>query len=125
MADRLGSAIGMLCVATLASTVTTAVLAFVVPDWPWWSLALLAAIAGVTVSSWNGLMLAEVAAVVPLARVAEATSGTTLLVFLGYIVGPVGFSLILDTAASYRAAFLAISLLTAAGAAVLFAAMRR
>jgi predicted MFS family arabinose efflux permease len=125
MADRLGSAIGMLCVATLASAVTTAVLGFVTPDWPWWSLALLAAIAGVTVSSWNGLMLAEVAAVVPLARVAEATSGTTLLVFLGYIVGPVGFALILDATASYRAAFLAISLLTVAGAVVLFAALRR
>jgi MFS family permease len=125
VADRLGSAIGMLCAATLASAGTTAVLAFVAPDWPWWSLALLAAIAGVTVSSWNGLMLAEVAAVVPLARVAEATSGTTLLVFIGYIVGPVGFAVILDASASYRAAFLAISLLTALGAAVLFAALRR
>jgi MFS family permease len=125
LADRLGSAVGMLCVATLASAVTTAALAVVAPDWPWWSLALIAAIAGITVSSWNGLMLAEVAAAVPLARVAEATSGTTLLVFLGYIVGPVGFALILDATASYRAAFLAISLLTVAGAAALIAAVRR
>ncbi len=125
MADRLGSATGMLCVAAVASAITTAAFGLVAPDWPWWSLALLAAIAGITVSSWNGLMLAEVAAAVPPARVAEATSGTTLLVFLGYIVGPVGFALILDATASYRSAFLAVSLLTAAGAAVLFAAMRR
>ncbi len=66
--------------------------------------ALLAAIAGVMVSSWNGLMLAEVAAAVLLPKVAEATAGTTLLVFLGYIIGPVGFALVLDATASYRAA---------------------
>ena len=69
-------------------------------------------------------MLAEVAAAVPFARVAEATSGTTLLVFLGYIVGPVGFSLILD-ATSYRSAFLFLSVLTAFGAAVLLRTPRR
>jgi hypothetical protein len=46
-------------------------------------------------------------------------------VFLGYIIGPVGFALVLDATASYRAAFLTISVVTATGAAVLFAAMRR
>ena len=69
-------------------------------------------------------MLAEVAAAVPFARVAEATSGTTLLVFLGYIIGPIGFSLILD-ATNYRSAFLFLSVLTAIGAAVLLTASRR
>ena len=60
----------------------------------------------------------------PFTRVAEATAGTTLLVFLGYIIGPIGFSLILD-ATSYRAAFLFLSVLTAIGAMVLLTASRR
>src|SRR5262249_44986495 len=77
MADRLGSAMGMLCVAAFSSALTTAAFAYMTPEWPWSALALLAAVSGITVSSWNGLMLAEVAAAVPLARVAEATSGTT------------------------------------------------
>jgi hypothetical protein len=45
-------------------------------------------------------------------------------VFLGYIVGPIGFSLILD-ATSYRAAFLFLSALTAFGAVVLLRTARR
>lgn len=125
MADRLGSAMGMLCVAAFSSALTSVAFAFMTPEWPWWSLALLAAIAGVTVSSWNGLMLAEVAAAVPLPKVAEATAGTTLLVFLGYIIGPVGFALVLDATGSYRAAFLTIAVVTAVSGAVLLAAVRR
>jgi MFS family permease len=124
LADRIGSATAMLVAAAISSAVTTAVYAHAAPDWPYWSLALLAAASGVTLSSWNGLMLAEVAAAVPFTRVAEATSGTTLLVFLGYIIGPIGFSLILD-ATSYRAAFLFLSVLTTFGAAVLLTASRR
>jgi len=125
MADRLGSAMGMLCVSAFSSALTTVAFACMTPEWPWWSLALLAAIAGVTVSSWNGLMLAEVAAAVPLTKVAEATSGTTLLVFLGYIIGPVGFALVLDTTASYSAAFLMIAAVTAISGAVLLSTLRR
>ena len=124
LADRLGSANAMLAAAALSSAITTAIFAFAAPGWPYWGLALLAAVSGVSISSWNGLMLAEVAANVPFARVAEATSGTTLLVFLGYIVGPVGFSLILD-ATSYRSAFLFLSVLTAFGAVVLLRTPRR
>ena len=118
LADRFGSANAMLVAAALSSAITTAIYAYAAPDWPYWWLALLAGVSGISISSWNGLMLAEVAAAVPFARVAEATSGTTLLVFLGYIVGPVGFSLILD-ATSYRSAFLFLSVLTAFGAVVL------
>jgi MFS family permease len=124
LADRIGSATAMLVACAVSSAVTTAIYAYAAPDWPYWWLVLLAAASGITISSWNGLMLAEVAAAVPFARVAEATSGTTLLVFLGYIVGPIGFSLLLD-ATSYRSAFLFLSVLTAFGAAVLLKAARR
>jgi MFS family permease len=119
VADRLGSATATLCIITILSCITTAAFAFVTPDWSFGSLALLAAISGVTISSWNGLMLAEIAAIVPSGWVAQATSGTTMLVFIGYVVGPTVFSLLLDLSGSYTLAFVTISAFTALGAMVL------
>ena len=119
VADRLGSANTTLAVTAVTSTLTTMAFALVTPAWSFGALATLSAICGITVSSWNGLMLAEIAAVVPLSRVAQATAGTTLLIFLGYIVGPLGFSVVLVASGSYAAAFLSLSALTAIGAVVL------
>ncbi|HMK79984.1 MAG TPA: MFS transporter [Xanthobacteraceae bacterium] len=119
LADRLGSATTTLVATAITSTLTTIAFALVTPAWSFAALATLSAICGITVSSWNGLMLAEIAAAVPLARVAQATAGATLLIFLGYIVGPLGFSFVLEAAHSYAAAFLSLSVLTAAGAVVL------
>ena len=120
VADRLGTATGTLCGTAITSALTTAAFACVTPGWSFGAIATLSAICGVTVSSWNGLMLAEVAAVVPLGKVAQATSGTTLLVFLGYVVGPLGFSFVLDASHSYAWAFTSLSVLSAAAALVLF-----
>jgi MFS family permease len=119
LADRLGSAATTLCAIAALSCLTTATFGFVTPGWSFGSLAVLAAISGITISSWNGLMLAEIAAIVPPARVAQATSGTTMLVFFGYIIGPTIFALLLDLSGSYRLAFLSLSVLTAFGALVL------
>ena len=47
------------------------------------------------------------------------------LIFLGYIVGPLGFSFVLEATQSYAAAFLSLSALTAIGAVVLLASSRR
>jgi MFS family permease len=125
LADRLGGAATTLIATTFSSMLTTAAFAWVTPGWSYAALATLSAVCGVTVSSWNGLMLAEVAAVVPLGRVAQATSGTTLLVFLGYIVGPLAFSFVLAAWHSYTLAFLGLSALTAIGAVVLLLHRRR
>ena len=125
LADRLGSATTTLTATAITSMLTTAAFALITPGWSFGALATLSAICGITVSSWNGLMLAEIAAVVPLARVAQATAGTTLLILLGYIVGPLGFSFVLEATQSYAAAFLSLSALTAIGAVVLLASSRR
>jgi MFS family permease len=124
VADRFGSTAATLCVTAISSTVTTLAFAFVTPAWSFGALAALSGICGITVSSWNGLMLAEIAAAVPIGRVAQATSGTTLLVFLGYIAGPLIFSFVLDAAHSYALAFSSVSALTALGAVVLLRGRR-
>ena len=44
-------------------------------------------------ASWNGIYMAEVARLSPPDRVADATSGSTLFTFLGYVAGPSLFAL--------------------------------
>jgi MFS family permease len=51
-------------------------------------VALLAGAAGFFGCSWNGITLAEVARLSRPERVADATSGSTMFIFLGYVAGP-------------------------------------
>jgi MFS family permease len=51
-----------------------------------------AALAGFFGASWNGIYLAEVARLVPREQVADATAGSTLFTFLGYVLGPALFA---------------------------------
>jgi MFS family permease len=44
-------------------------------------------------ASWNGIYMAEVARLSPPELVADATSGSTLLTFVGYVAGPALFAL--------------------------------
>lgn len=56
-------------------------------------IAAAAALAGFFAVSWNGIYLAEVARLVPRNQVSEATSGSTVFTFLGYVFGPALFAL--------------------------------
>ena len=56
-------------------------------------------------TSWNGVHLAEVARLAPRHRVSEATSGGAIVTFMGYVIGPSGFAMVLALTDSYRLAF--------------------
>jgi predicted MFS family arabinose efflux permease len=115
LSDRLGSGLATLRLIAVLSglTVAATVLTFA---WPVWAVLVLAAIGGVTVSSWNGLILAEIARFAAPGRIGEATSGGVLVTFLGYIIGPAGFALLLSSGVSWTAAFLlAGAVVTAVG----------
>ena len=88
VSDRMMPGITVLRLCCLASAAATAVLALSGPDWPIWSLFALAAIAGIAVSSWNGVQNAEMARRAPPGMIAETMAGGTVLIFMGYIVGP-------------------------------------
>jgi MFS family permease len=60
-------------------------------------MAAIAAAAGFFGASWNGIFLAEVARLSPPELVADATSGSTLFIFLGYVAGPSLFALAVPT----------------------------
>ncbi|MBV8765423.1 MAG: MFS transporter [Hyphomicrobiales bacterium] len=105
LADRVGSGIPVLRVLSLASAVTSIVYAMTNPQWSPAALMLLSAIAGITMSSWNGIQLAEIAREAPKGKVAQTTSGATLVVFFGYVAGPALFAFSLAASRNYATAF--------------------
>lgn len=118
LADRTGSAALNLTAQAYVAAVLVAAFGYL-PDVV--SLPMVAALAGAVgfvAASWNGIVMAEVARLAPLEKVAVATSGSTVLIFLGYVAGPAVFSLLVTVTGSWRLAFL----LTAGQLAVFAAA---
>lgn len=110
-ADRLGSGTRMLMILGVASGAMMAATALITPDWSWAAQVILAALSGLAVGSWNGVYLAEVASHAAPGKVAEATAGSTFLTFLGYVCGPVAFSIAVGATGHYQAAFVAAGIL--------------
>jgi MFS family permease len=106
VSDRMVPGLTVLRLCCLASAATTGVLAFSGPHWPVWSLFLLAAIAGIGVSSWNGVQNAEMARRAPPGMIAETMAGGTILIFAGYIIGPPLFGAVALMSGGMGAAFL-------------------
>jgi hypothetical protein len=99
-------------IVAVTSALSTLMLGVAGPDWHFGVLCALAGIAGVTVSSWNGVQIAEIARLAPKGRLAEASAGATIVVFLGFIAGPVIFSLMLTATGRYDVPCAAIALIT-------------
>ncbi len=57
------------------------------------AIAPLALAIGLTAASWPGLILSEVSRLAPPGRIADAASGSTMITFAGYVMGPLLFSL--------------------------------
>ena len=77
--------------------------------WPIWGLAAVCAALGLTAAGWNGIYLAEVARVMPFEKIGAATGGMLMFTFIGIIVGPSSFGVIVAATESYALAFLAIA----------------
>jgi len=110
-ADRLGSGMRMLMILGVFSAVMMTATALITLAWSWPALVVLAGLSGLAVGSWNGVYLAEVASHATPGKVAEATSGSTFLTFLGYVCGPVAFSIAVQATGHYQAAFVAAGVL--------------
>ncbi|WP_233553251.1 MFS transporter [Teichococcus wenyumeiae] len=106
VSDRMVPGLTVLRLCCLASATTTGVLALSGPHWPVWSLFLLAATAGIAVSSWNGVQNAEMARRAPPGMIAETMAGGTILIFVGYIVGPPLFGAVALISGGMGTAFL-------------------
>ncbi|PTM41660.1 MFS transporter [Bosea sp. 124] len=106
LADRLGQPRRLLALIGLASGLTSLAMAFVGPHWSYPAFCALAAVAGITVSSWNGVQLSEIARASPAHLVREASAGATLIIFLGYVFAPAIFALVLTATGRFDLGFL-------------------
>lgn len=118
LADRTGHAALNLTAQAYVAVVLVALFGYLPTGASLLWVATLAGAVGFVGASWNGIVMAEVARLAPLDKVAVATSGSTVFIFLGYVAGPAAFSVVVTLTGSWRLAFL----LTAAQLAVFAAA---
>jgi len=95
MLGLLGLGMGVSAMATLAAG----------PAWPGWLLVTFASVFGATAVGWNGVYLAEVARVAPQGQVSQATGGCLFFTFLGVVVTPLLFNLVLALGGGYALAY--------------------
>jgi len=95
MLGLLGLGMGVSAIATLAAG----------PGWPGWLLFLFASVFGATAVGWNGVFLAEVARIAPAGQVSQATGGCLFFTFLGVVVTPPLFNLVLSLGGGYPVAY--------------------
>ena len=95
-------------------------------DWPLPAVILVSALFGASAVGWNGVYLAEVARLAPPGWVGATTGGTMFLTFIGALVAPPLFGLVVGLAGGYGRAYLLFCLLPGlAGAYLLARAHRR
>jgi MFS family permease len=113
LADRMGHALRHLAWQALASTLAV-VLLITSGHHGSWALYGCAAAVGITAIGWNGVHMAELARVAPLALVGDVTSAANFFGFVGSICGPLAFMLIVRWSGSYDLAFLVMAVQLAA-----------
>ena len=123
VADRIGGARALVALAAASSLMVLAVAA-IAPGWPLWAVTLVGLVVGTTSTSWNGVYLAEVARLAPQGRVGDATAGSTILTFGGYLVAPIVFALAVPVVGSYGSCFVALAVVSLLAVPLLLAAMR-
>lgn len=105
LSDRLGDGVRVLRWLAASSAATTLAFAFCTPQWPAALVVALAAVAGLTVASWNGIQFAEVARLAPPGSLNEAMAGATLLLLGAYVLWPAVFALVLSSGGGFRLGF--------------------
>lgn len=126
LSDRLGDPVRALAGLCFASGATMALLATIGPESPAIWIALLSALAGVTVVSWNGVFLTGLAETAPEGRVGEITAAGTFVLFSGYVLCPLLIQIVFAATEGYATGLILAGLApAAAGAALIAGAVRR
>ena len=112
----------VLCWLAAMSSASAIAIASIGADWSMPALAAVAIASGLSVATWNGLWVAEVAALSP-GRVSEATAGATFFLFATYVVIPPIAGLVI-TGFGYRAAFVMAAVCVAIGGVALAVSWR-
>jgi MFS family permease len=89
------------------------------PHWPLWMLFAFGIALGATAVGWNGVFLAELTRLAPQGRIGDVTGGSSFFTFLGVVVTPPLFHLILGLTSSYGMTYALIGMPALAAGAVL------
>lgn len=116
-ADHVASARVVLALLGAVMAVCAVLLALVTAAWPFGAVLLLCVVYGATAIGWNGVYIAEIARVAPEGNVAVATGASLAITYLGVVVGPFFFWLIVTLTASYAVAFGSAAFVTLIAAA--------
>lgn len=126
MSDRLGDPVRALMWLCFVSGSTMMLLATIGPNSSTMWIALLAALAGLTVISWNGVFLTGLAETAPEGRVGEATSAGTFILFSGYVLCPLLMQGVVHATGSYASGLVLAGFAPAlAGVALMLGAKQR
>ena len=106
IADHAASSTTTLAIASGGSALSTIAFGLADPAWPVWAFIALAAVAGFSVSGWNGVQIAEVARRSPPELIGETAAGSVILIFLANMLTPVAFAAFVALTNRYDLAFL-------------------
>lgn len=105
IADYARSATATLAITAIVSAVTTVLLGLSTNAWPLWIVIALAFVAGLSVASWNGVQIAEVARRSPPELIPETASGSSILIGISNITAPASFAAFVAATGRYDYAF--------------------
>ena len=88
VADRTGRSDVNLVIQAYVAVLALLAYAFLPADAPLAMVLLVTTSCGFFCASWNGIVMAEVARLAPPDEIADATSASTLFIFLGYVFAP-------------------------------------
>ncbi len=83
------------------------------------SVCVLLSLMGSCAIGWNGIYLAQIARKAAPGTASAATAGALVFTYMGMVVGPAAFALVLRLADSYRIGFAALAIPAAAGSLLL------
>lgn len=125
LSDRVGDPLRVLILLSLVSAVICIVLGSITSGWPVALVALAAALFGATAVAWNGVFLGGIARYAPPGETAAVTAGSMAFVFLGSLLGPLMYSLILSLTGQYRAGYLMLALVPLASGLTIVSIRKR
>jgi MFS family permease len=107
IADHVMSSTRTLLISSFCSAVCTILLGLSSSAWPIWAFVVLAAFAGISVSAWNGVQIAEVARRSPPELIGETAAGSVIMIFAANMLTPVIFAAFVAATGRYDIAFMA------------------
>ena len=122
VADWFGSPRPVLSALAVLSVISSLLIAAMSAEWSTPLVFTIVLFVGFSISTWNGLYLAEIAILAP-DSVSEATAATTFFVFSTYLITPPIAGLIISLF-GYRAVFLVTACVAVSSAVILFTGRR-